>query len=368
MRGIVRPCRHQLSPELHERWRAHLCGLCLTLRDRAGQAARVLTGYDLLLLSVLVEAQSGGLQTTTAAPCAFRGFRRAEVIASESPAAEFAAGAALLCGGAGIDDKVADGDIPRAGRRPAAAWGRRLTEVGRVVSHGQGFEDGPVTQVAERARLVEAADGRSLDDLLAPAGDAVAALFAHTATLAAKPANAAALARAGDAFGRLVHLLDAVGDRGGDRRAQRFNPLEATGTSDEEARLLAGSLHATITGSLDAVDMADRELADALFGPAIASAIRRALPPAHRRDRAPARRGRVGVGVVSVVIARAAIFGSRRPRYYDDPYAGGGYYGGPGYRRGCRGPSCGEMLACDCCANCACDECCGGDECCCCCL
>ena len=51
----MRPCRHSLGPELTARWQAHLCGLCLTLRDTAGQAQRVLTGYDVLLLSVLVE-------------------------------------------------------------------------------------------------------------------------------------------------------------------------------------------------------------------------------------------------------------------------------------------------------------------------
>src|SRR5207248_8123442 len=80
IKGLVRPCRHGLGPELQERWRAHLCGLCLTLRDEAGQSARVLTGYDALLLSVLVEAQAGVLPTTTAGRCPLRGMRTAEVV------------------------------------------------------------------------------------------------------------------------------------------------------------------------------------------------------------------------------------------------------------------------------------------------
>ena len=75
MRGILRPCATHLGPERGERWRAHLCGLCLTLRDTAGQPERALTGYDVLLLSVLVEAQAGRVSTTTAGPCALRGFR-----------------------------------------------------------------------------------------------------------------------------------------------------------------------------------------------------------------------------------------------------------------------------------------------------
>jgi len=49
--------RHSLGPELTLRRQAHLCGLCLTLRDTAGQAQRVLTGYDVLLLSVLLGSE-----------------------------------------------------------------------------------------------------------------------------------------------------------------------------------------------------------------------------------------------------------------------------------------------------------------------
>jgi hypothetical protein len=37
--GFLRPCRHHLPPELHARWSEHLCGLCLALRDEAGQLA-----------------------------------------------------------------------------------------------------------------------------------------------------------------------------------------------------------------------------------------------------------------------------------------------------------------------------------------
>ena len=92
----MRPCRTHLGPELFERWQAHLCGLCLTLRDEVGQPERVLTGYDVLLLSVLVEAQAGTVETTTAAPCPLRGFTRATVVASTSDAGRLAAAGALV--------------------------------------------------------------------------------------------------------------------------------------------------------------------------------------------------------------------------------------------------------------------------------
>jgi len=46
MFGVVRPCRHRLSADERQRWVGHLCGLCLTLRDRVGHDARLATSYD----------------------------------------------------------------------------------------------------------------------------------------------------------------------------------------------------------------------------------------------------------------------------------------------------------------------------------
>jgi len=34
---------------MYAEWMAHLCGLCLTLRDLHGQSARLVTNYDGLL-------------------------------------------------------------------------------------------------------------------------------------------------------------------------------------------------------------------------------------------------------------------------------------------------------------------------------
>ncbi|WP_457034360.1 DUF5685 family protein, partial [Kitasatospora sp. P5_F3] len=63
MFGIIRPCRHSLPEPLRAAWLAHLCGLCLALRDGHGQLARTATNYDGLVISVLVEAQSAAAPT-----------------------------------------------------------------------------------------------------------------------------------------------------------------------------------------------------------------------------------------------------------------------------------------------------------------
>ena len=378
MRGIVRPCEHHLGPELHGRWQAHLCGLCLTLRDHLGQPQRVLTGYDVLLLSVLVEAQAGHVEASEAAPCPLRGFTRATVVASSSTAGRMAAAGAVVSAAAGLADKLHDDDLPRPVRGPARHVAARLDRSGARLAASVGLDASAVLAAPAASAAAEAAPSPSLEGLLAPSGNAVASLFAHTATLAGRPHNAPALERCGRAFGRLVHLLDAVEDRGSDRAAGRFNPLEATGTTDDGARKLADALVAEVRTALDLVDLADRALVDVLLGTELTRAVHRVLPAACATPVPAQRQGGTGAWAALLalwVLLTNAVFvggtwggGRRRRRYrgyppaYGRPAGYGGYpTGSYGYRR--VGPSCGQLLACNCCANLACNACCCGTQC-----
>jgi hypothetical protein len=386
VRGIVRPCRAHLGPALHARWQAHLCGLCLTLRDVAGQPERALTGYDVLLLSVLVEAQAGGVETTRAAPCPLRGFSGATVVASGSDAARLAAAGALLTGGAGLLDKIDDEDLPRVARRPAGRVAARLRRSGTALAEAVGLDPTPVLDAPAAAGRAESLAAPDLSAVLGSTGRAVAAMFAHTAVVAGRPANAPALASCGDAFGRLVHLLDAVEDRAADAAAGRFNPLSATGTDDLAARALADHLVATVQSSLASAELADRELVDVLLGRELRAAVHRVLPAACTVPRQRAG-GLAATLALWTALAPAVFIGGwsggcgsgprrRRRRGYDvgpDNYPSGygyppGYgqrgYGRRAYGRRSYGPSCGELLACNCCANLACNACCcSGDAC-----
>ena len=373
MRGIVRPCRHHLGPDLFARWQGHLCGLCLTLRDVLGQPARALTGYDVLLLSVLVEAQAGPVETSEAAPCPLRGFTRATVVSSDSDAGRLAAAGAVVTAAAGLSDKLHDGDLPWPAQRPARRIAASLDRSGAALAASVGLDPAAVLGAPAASAAAEAAAAPALAALLAPTGEAVASLFAHTAVVAGRPANAAALADCGRAFGRLVHLLDAVEDHAADVSAGQFNPLVATGTDAVAARALAEALVADVSRALDRVVMSDPALARVLLGEELKAAVHRALPQpvVVPVQRAPA------LGVLSSLMAlwmslTAAVFigGSwgprprRRRRYRRYPPAGygpAGYgpqgHGGFGYRR--VGPSCGQCL----CANLLCNACCCGSQC-----
>lgn len=344
MRGIVRPCRHSLDPGLYLQWRSHLCGTCLTLREEAGQASRVLTGYDVLLLSVLVEAQSGPAETAAAGRCPLRGMRTATVVAASSTGARLAAAAGLLAGAAALDDKVADGDLPAWAGRTTGSLAARAGRAGSRLAAHLDFDSDTFAR-ASRAAAAAEMQGMTLEDFLAPSGAAVASMFAHTAVLARCPHNAEALSAMGDAFGRLVHLLDAVSDLEKDRRRGAFNPVGATGASVAQAHQMALSLTAEVASGLSQLDLVSPTLVRSLLGPVLSRSVERAFRVVHARPARPAASVAVAVASVPSLIS-LGMFGRRRRRIgYRDDYgpAGGGFC---------------ESCACCCCEEELCSGCC----------
>ncbi|NJP47479.1 DUF5685 family protein [Actinacidiphila epipremni] len=243
MFGIIRPCRHRMSEGMAASWVAHLCGLCLALRDGHGQVARIATNYDGLIISVLVEAQTpaGAGHRRTAGPCPLRGMRSAPVATGEG--ARLAAAVSLVLASAKMRDHVEDRDGAYA-RRPVAAAARgvarRWDRAGARTGEDLGFDTAVLVDAVGRQGAIEAAagPGTPLLTVTEPTETATVAAFAHTAVLAGRPANKAPLEEAGRLFGRLAHLLDAVEDLAEDTRTGAWNPLTATGTGLAEARRL----------------------------------------------------------------------------------------------------------------------------------
>ncbi|MEV5839105.1 DUF5685 family protein [Nocardia sp. NPDC052112] len=262
---MLRPCSHGAEKYGIDagQWRAHMCGLCLGLRDGHGQLARAATNTDAIVLSVLTEAQLPGTAgRTTAGPCALRGMRRAEVASADAPGVLLAATASLLLGSAKIRDHVYDGDGSVLTGRPMTKVSTRWADRARSQATLIGLDVEPLVAAINSQPHLEAlalagADGSglsarglpsgrpetsedaartiTLDELTAPTQLCAAEFFAHTAVLADRPDNIAALREAGRHFGRIAHLADAVEDFDDDRTRGRFNPLAATGTTMPEA-------------------------------------------------------------------------------------------------------------------------------------
>ncbi|MEU8895456.1 DUF5685 family protein [Nocardia sp. NPDC048505] len=234
---MLKPCSHGaekygIDPA---QWRAHMCGLCLGLRDGQGQVARTATNTDAIVLSVLTEAQlDAPMRRTTAGRCALRGMQRAEVAAADSPGVLLASTAALLLGSAKLRDHVADRDGSVLTRRPMGRVSTRWANGARVQAGRIGLDVEPLVAAIASQSAVEA-EATSLDELTAPTQLCAAEFFAHTAVLADRPDNIEPLRTAGRHFGRIAHLADAVEDFDDDRAHGRFNPLAATGTALPDA-------------------------------------------------------------------------------------------------------------------------------------
>ena len=269
MFGIIRPCGHRLGGELAAAWQAHLCGLCLSLRDDHGQAARLATNYDGLIVSVLAEAQADGAPERRAAGrCALRRMRRADVAAGDC--ARLAATVSLVLAAAKMRDHAddRDGALGRRGIRDAAgALAKRWTAAGARAGGELGFEVGVLTEAVGRQGAVEAGagPGTPLLAVTEPTETATAAAFGYTAVLAGKPGNEAALAEAGRLFGRMAHLLDAVEDLAADQASGAWNPLPATGADVAEARRLCDDALLGIRLALAEAEFTDSRLVTALL-------------------------------------------------------------------------------------------------------
>ncbi len=309
---------------------AHLCGLCLALRGDHGQFARIVTNYDGLLVSVLTEAQSGPAPGSrrTAGPCPLRGMRTAAVAKGEG--ARLAAAVSLVLASAKVRDHVADRDgllarapLALAARRVARGWDRAGARTGASL----GFDTAVLVDAVERQAGIEtlAGPGTCVLVVTEPTETATAAAFAHTAQLAGRPGNAAALAEAGRYFGRLAHLLDAVEDQAADAAAGAWNPLTATGTSRAEARRLCDDALHGIRLALAEVEFADAGLAHRLLVHELRTSVDRAF-------------GTMSCGHTATASAGPGAdpygsnpYGSNPP--YDgsagNPYAGNPYGAGP---------------------------------------
>ena len=279
MFGIIRPCRHQLGGELGAAWQAHLCGMCLALRDDHGQVARLATNYDGLIISVLTEAQADGPpERRTAGRCALRGMRKADVAVGDC--ARLAATVSLVLAAAKIRDHADDGDgaFGRPGVRGAAtALAARWAAASARTGGELGFEVGVLTDAIGRQTAVEAAagPGTSLLTVTEPTEIATGAAFAYTAVLARKAANQVPLAEAGRLFGRIAHLVDAVEDLAADQASGAWNPLLATGTGIAEARRLCDDALLGIKLALSEAEFTDARLVHALLVRELGRSVRR---------------------------------------------------------------------------------------------
>nr|WP_063016563.1 DUF5685 family protein [Nocardia niwae] len=356
MFGLLTPCTHgaqKYGIDAAE-WRAHLCGLCLGLRDGHDQLARATTNKDALVLSMLTEAQSGAAARATAAPCPLRGMRRASVVTAGSPGVRLATTASLLLAAAKIRDHVDDGEVSALARRPLAKAATRWYGAARASAAGIGLDVDPLVAALDaqvrlereakaqfsvggsaavarwvpeslaasphwRSAMAESAE--PLDRLTAPTQLCASAFFAHTAVLADRPDNIDALRAAGWHFGRIAHLADALTDYEDDAAHDRFNPLAATGTTVTEAYDLLRQSNSRLRAAVAAAELSSVPTVRWMLLDPLTAVLRR-----------------LGGGLGALVAHTCSVSSEGSPR------AGGGVHARTGHRPPTRRPGVGESL------------------------
>ncbi|MTD16940.1 regulator [Nakamurella sp. YIM 132087] len=294
MFGVVHACRHTLGDELLEQWRAHLCGLCLTLRDSRGQAARATTNTDAVMLSVLLEAQQPEqAPRRTAGPCALRGMRTAEVVPSQAVSVRLGATASLTLAAAKAADVIGERRVGLGSPTGPAGKAGALVKAGAAGAlagplRRGAFVDRPIADSIGALQVLEDLDGQAalesavrpgdpLSAVVAPTASATGRIFAASATLAGVPENEQPLREIGEAFGALAHLLDAVEDQQADARAGAFNPITATGAAPEQVRSECVGLVRRIRAGYDRLQLRDNRLVRALLVDGSRAALHRAF-------------------------------------------------------------------------------------------
>ncbi|HEY9313462.1 DUF5685 family protein [Williamsia sp.] len=271
MFGILRPCMTHLDPESADLWRAHMCGVCLSLRSGHGQLSRLVTNTDAVVVSILVDAQRDSVaRTVTAGPCALRGMRTAQVIAPGELSVRLGAITSLTLASAKAADVLAEqatglaasSRLRARGARVAGPRLRREALADAAVSSAIGCPD-LLDDLSAQAEVEMRAS--TLDEITDRSARAAAAVFAATAELAGVPENREVLRLIGSDFGRCAHLLDAVIDLEKDGKTGDFNPLLATGTSVDAVRDDCRRLLAAIRSRIGGVRLRDDRLVTRLL-------------------------------------------------------------------------------------------------------
>lgn len=232
----------------YERARAY-CGTCKTMGRLYGQPSRLLLNHDAVFLGELLLALS---PTPDWAP-AYTPRRCASLPKNGQipPALAYAATANVALAEFAVRDRIADSSKVWHGARLALA---RPFARARANLADWSVPTDALFALQKRQAEVEAERGRSLEFYAAPTGEATRLVFSHGGALVA-PAQTGNLGALGDAFGRLIFVLDALKDRAEDAGTRQFNAVEASGGNVAASRTYVRALLSDALSALNSLPL-----------------------------------------------------------------------------------------------------------------
>lgn len=231
MFGYVRPPQDLPEEELALFQRMY-CGLCHTLGERCGGAARFILNYDFTCLAILLsDGEEGGWDRRR---CAAHPVHGREYLHA-SGAMELAADESVILAYWQLRDGIADHDWLH-GLKYRGLSGLLESAYRRAAEARPDFDEGTRRQLALLAEL-ERENCASMDR----AADTFAVLLQGAASAVEEPVRRRVLEQLLYHLGRWIYLIDAADDLGEDAAAGRYNPVAlrfglTDGVWTEEAR------------------------------------------------------------------------------------------------------------------------------------
>ena len=216
MFGYVRPPLQALSKEDAERFHKMYCGLCHTLGERYGVAARFILNYDFTYLAVLLAPPEEGKYSS--GRCVVKGFKQQHYRVSDA-AMELAADESVILAYWQARDGVADHDWFHGLKyRSVAAI---LEPAYRKAATFRPEFDASVRQQLNLLRQLEEERCSSIDQ----AADTFAQLLSNAAREVDDPIRRRVLEQLLYHLGRWIYLVDAADDLKKDATSNNYNSV-----------------------------------------------------------------------------------------------------------------------------------------------
>ncbi|MBQ8974682.1 MAG: hypothetical protein IJ072_03025 [Oscillospiraceae bacterium] len=250
MFGYIRPAYKELKVRQYEAYNACYCGLCRTLGEKYGTAARMVLNYDFVLLVMLMWQEEKVQMLQGRCPvklCRKRPYCRATAATEKS-----AAMSVILAYHKFLDDIHDSGAVKSLFPRVGALMLKRAYK--KAAGELPDFDRCVKEQLARLARLEKDNE---------PSVDKTADTFARILSAAANEETSELRRRTMEQtlyhIGRYIYIIDACDDLKSDAEAERYNPVAL------RYGIKNGELSPEMKDELETTLMHSRNLAGAAF-------------------------------------------------------------------------------------------------------
>lgn len=218
MFGYVTPVKCRLAEGEWETYRAVYCGLCHTLKRRAGLPARFIINYDFTFLALLLAASEFGTSLATECRCCLAKPFHKQCVCVQNPALDRAADASIILFWWKLQDAISD--TGKLTSLPLRACTLLFSHAYHAAAKREPVFAEQVRRCIGELFEMERACVASLDrpaDTFARILQSLAELSKHEAQLSSLFYH----------LGRFIYLIDAWDDFSEDQKRHAYNPIAA---------------------------------------------------------------------------------------------------------------------------------------------